>query len=141
MERKPPAIFDWRGEGLLGAALVSSPLGLLAQDAARPKVAPVFAAADPAWKRTGSAAIAVLAGNIRNVPGYQKPLLFEGSTYQGAWLECGPHEGLVYATVAKSIPSDATKGDATKVGPLKLRVTITWRSLSCSGRTVNCRRA
>ncbi len=103
----------------VGAALVSSPLGLLAQDAARPRSLSVFAAADPAWKRTGSAAIAVLAGNIRNVPGYQKPLLFEGSTYQGAWLECGPHEGLVYATVAKSIPSDATKGDATKVGPLE----------------------
>ena len=51
----------------------------------------------------------MLAGNIRKVPGYSKPLLFEGSTYPGIWLECGPHEGLVYATLAKSIPTDAAK--------------------------------
>ena len=95
-----------------GAALASCPFAALAQDAAKPGKAaeiPVFAANDPAWKRTWDAAIAVLAGNIRNVPGYSKPLLFEGSTYQGIWLECGPHEGLVYAALAKSIPTDTAR--------------------------------
>jgi hypothetical protein len=51
----------------------------------------------------------VLAGNIRGVPGYSRPVLFEGSTYQGIWLECGPHEGLVYATLAKNVPSGLAK--------------------------------
>ena len=65
------------------------------------------------WQRTWDAAIAVLGGNLRKAPGYDKPLLFEGSTYQGIWLECGPHEGLVYASLAdailtKAIPSQPT---------------------------------
>jgi hypothetical protein len=94
------------------AAFASRPLRILAQDAAKPskdEASSVFAADDPAWKQTWDAAIAVLAGNIRKVPGYSKPLLFEGSTYPGIWLECGPHEGLVYATLAKFIPTDAAK--------------------------------
>ncbi len=58
-----------------------------------------------AWKSTWDAALAVLDGNLRTVPGYARPLLFEGSTYQGIWQECGPHEGLVYATLAKYVPA------------------------------------
>ena len=61
------------------------------------------------WKRAGKstwdAALAVLAGNIRTVPRYARPLLFEGSTYLGIWQECGPHEGLVYASLARHIPA------------------------------------
>ena len=68
-----------------------------------------FASNDPAWRRTWDAAVAVLAGNIRNVPGTPRLLLFEGSTYQGIWQECGPHEGLVYATLAKNIPAGQAK--------------------------------
>jgi hypothetical protein len=67
---------------------------------------PRFASEGAAWKRTWDAADAVLAGNIRSVPGYSRPVLFEGSTYQGIWLECGPHEGLIYATLAKYIPPE-----------------------------------
>jgi hypothetical protein len=96
-----------------GAALALRPLQLLAQDASAPKpasatapaaVPPRFADANPAWRRTWDAALAVLAGNLRNVPGYAKPLLLEGSTYQGIWQECGPQEGLAYATLEKFIP-------------------------------------
>jgi hypothetical protein len=70
---------------------------------------PRFASDDAAWKRTWDAAVAVLAGNIRSVPGYPRPVLFEGSTYQGIWLECGPHEGLVYASLAKYIPAEISE--------------------------------
>jgi hypothetical protein len=62
-------------------------------------------APQPEWKKTWDAAVAVLAGNIRTVRGYAKPILLEGSTYQGIWQECGPHEGLVYATLEKFIPT------------------------------------
>jgi len=92
------------------ALLALRPLRLLAQ-AAKPAPAteketpaPRFPTAAPEWRHTWDAAVAVLAGNIRNVPGYKQPILFEGSTYQGIWQECGPHEGLVYATLEKFIP-------------------------------------
>jgi hypothetical protein len=82
-----------------GVALAFRPLQLLAQNGpAR------IAAHDPAWKRLWDSAVAVLAGNIRTVPGYSQPVLLEGSTYQGIWQECGPYEGLVYATLDKLIP-------------------------------------
>lgn len=37
-----------------------------------------------------------LAANVMRLPGYDRPVLIEGGDYQGIWLECGPHEGLVY---------------------------------------------
>jgi hypothetical protein len=81
-----------------GAALALNPLGLALQ-----------LGSDPAWQRTWDAAVAVLAGNIKIVPGYPRPVLFEGSTYQGIWQECGPHEGLVYSTLARYIPAQLSK--------------------------------
>jgi hypothetical protein len=119
-----------------GAALAIGPLNMLAQDGAtqaakpyndeaNPGTAskadtPAFPSADAAWKRTWDAAIAVLAGNIRSVPGYSRPVLFEGSTYQGIWQECGPHEGLVYATLAKHIRPELARtkpGTTSGTGP------------------------
>ena len=88
-----------------GATLALRPLQLLAQDATAQAVAtPSFADANPSWRRTWDAALAVLASNLRSVPGYAQPILLEGSTYQGIWQECGPQEGLVYATLEKFIP-------------------------------------
>jgi hypothetical protein len=84
-----------------GALLAFSPLEVIAQAA---KTEPAKETRAPDWKRTWDAAVAVLAGNIRTVRGYPKPILLEGSTYQGIWQECGPHEGLVYATLEKFIP-------------------------------------
>ena len=43
----------------------------------------------------------VLTNNVRPLASYEHPLLWEGSTYQGVWQECGPHEGLVYASLSK----------------------------------------
>jgi hypothetical protein len=58
---------------------------------------------DPVRQRTWNAAVSTLAGNIHLVPGYDRPVLFEGSVYPGIWQECGPHEGLVYGTLAQYI--------------------------------------
>ena len=100
-------------EGAATAGIGLAPRALLALTQlpvtlpdARPKTpeVPAFPTSDHAWRRTGNAAIGVLAGNIRMVPGYEHPVLFEGSTYQGIWQECGPHEGLVYATLQPYIP-------------------------------------
>ena len=89
------------------ATVAIHPLGALAgqpEAAAKTQSSHSNHASKADWQRTWDAAVAVLAGNIRSAPGYDKPLLFEGSTYQGIWLECGPHEALVYASLAKLIP-------------------------------------
>jgi hypothetical protein len=60
---------------------------------------PPFPSNDPRWQHTWDAALACLAGNVRTVPRFDHPVLVEGSVYPGIWLECGPHEGLVYGTL------------------------------------------
>jgi hypothetical protein len=62
---------------------------------------------DARWKQTWDAALAVLAGNVRDVPRYDRLVLFEGAVYPGIWQECGPHEGLVYGTLAKYVKETA----------------------------------
>ena len=61
----------------------------------------------PDWQHTWDAAVRVLARNIRLLPAYEHPVLWEGSTYEGVWQECGPHEGLVYATLSPYILPEA----------------------------------
>ena len=65
---------------------------------------PPFPNKDPRWQRTWDAAITTLAGNIRTLPHYNRPVLIEGAVYPGIWQECGPHEGLVYGTLAEFLP-------------------------------------
>jgi hypothetical protein len=84
---------------MTGAAVAGSPLRAFASATPTPK----FPDTDPKWSRTWDAALVVLAGNVKLAPRYDKPLLFEGAVYPGAWLECGPLEGLVYATLAKFV--------------------------------------
>jgi hypothetical protein len=77
-------------------------------ESVRPK--PSFSPADPRIKTTWNAALTVLAMNIRPVPRYDRPVLYEGAVYPGIWQECGPHEGLVYGTLAQYIaPTEPDK--------------------------------
>jgi len=48
-------------------------------------------------------ALSGLAGNTTRLFGYEKPVLIEGGDYPGIWLECGPHEGLIYGRYAPEI--------------------------------------
>ncbi|HVU15186.1 MAG TPA: hypothetical protein VHD90_28125 [Phototrophicaceae bacterium] len=41
--------------------------------------------------------------NVRTIAPYAAPVLIEGAEYQGAWLECAPLEGLIYAPVDAQI--------------------------------------
>ena len=56
-----------------------------------------------AWAKTWDAALAVLAGNVKIMPKYDRPILQEGSVYRGPWMECGPHESLAYAELANFV--------------------------------------
>jgi len=90
---------------------VAATLPLHALDTLAP-VHPKFPNGDPKWARTWDAALAVLSGNVKRVPKYDQPVLFEGAVYPGVWLECGPMEGLVYATLAKFVAPEAGKPTA-----------------------------
>ncbi len=69
---------------------------------------PAFPAANPRWKPMWDAALTLLAGNITTLPHYDRPVLIEGSVYSGVWQECGPLEGLVYASLDWGFDPDAT---------------------------------
>lgn len=91
------------GGKALAASMAARTLPALAQRLAWSATASDSIANESVWQSTRSAALKLLAGNIRFVPGYARPLLFEGSSYEGVWQECGPHEGLVYAGLSKYI--------------------------------------
>ncbi len=58
--------------------------------------APSFRTADARWQGAYDRALQVLAGNVQVLPKWDRPVLVEGSDYHGVWMECGPHEALVY---------------------------------------------
>lgn len=46
------------------------------------------------------AALAGLHSNVQPLYRFPRPLLIEGATYIGAWLECAPLEGLAYGPIS-----------------------------------------
>jgi hypothetical protein len=102
-DRKNRREFLVEGAAAAGIGMLAPHRLLAQQTAATPSQAspvgppPPRPPINPAWDATWDAARTTLAGNVRTVPKYPHPVLFEGSTYQGTWQECGPHESLVYA--------------------------------------------
>jgi hypothetical protein len=80
---------------LAGSAAVSATQALPGF-ATAPSDAPQFKTQDSAWQLAYDQALNVLAANVQRLPRYDQPVLIEGAAYQGIWLECGPHESLVY---------------------------------------------
>ena len=72
-----------------------------AQETEKPSIG--FTTSDSACQSRYQSALGLLARNILTMPGYAKPLLIEGSSYRGVWLECGPHEGLAYSLIRPDI--------------------------------------
>ncbi|MEJ0005167.1 MAG: hypothetical protein WDM77_01930 [Steroidobacteraceae bacterium] len=69
--------------------------------------APQFTTQDAAWQSAYDGALSVLAGNVRILPRYPNPVLIEGAAYQGIWLECGPHESLLYRKFRPDVALDS----------------------------------
>lgn len=65
--------------------------------------APVYTTRNAAWQAAYDKALSILAGNVQLMPRYHLPVLIEGATYQGIWMECGPHESLVYRKVRPDV--------------------------------------
>src|ERR1700722_3119901 len=102
---------DFLKQTALAAGAAAMPLagfGAVAQGAAVDgALRSHFPTSDPAWQETWDAAHAVAAGNVRSMPRYDHPVLVEGSTYAGIWLECAPQEGQVYGTLQRYVATPA----------------------------------
>jgi hypothetical protein len=68
---------------------------------------PEFKTANKRWQAAYDGALAVLAANVQVMPRYNQPVLIEGSVYQGIWMECGPHEALVYRRFRPDVARNA----------------------------------
>ena len=62
--------------------------------------APQFTCGNPKLQQAYTAAVAGLEANLQSVFRFPRPVLLEGATYAGVWLECAPLEGLVYAPLS-----------------------------------------
>ncbi|HTA42209.1 MAG TPA: hypothetical protein VK789_07170 [Bryobacteraceae bacterium] len=78
------------------AFLRSTAAAAIAAIADAAEQAPTFRTANARWQAAYDRARAIIAANVRVLPRYSKPVLIEGANYAGIWMECGPHEALVY---------------------------------------------
>ncbi|MGA8937721.1 MAG: alpha-L-rhamnosidase [Acidobacteriaceae bacterium] len=69
-----------------------------------------FPGGDPSWRAAWIEALAVLDANITTLPKYDRPVLIEGAVYAGVWQECGPQEGLVYASLGWGSNASSANG-------------------------------
>jgi hypothetical protein len=100
-----------RSAGLAAGAMAlrgSRALGRSVDDEAQASKAKADAAIsfgtnDLAYQNLYNKALSTLAGNTQVLASSPEPVLIEGSVYRGIWLECAPHEGLVYAPIRLDI--------------------------------------
>ncbi len=62
-----------------------------------------FRVDNPKLQAKYDAALAVLRSNTMRVNRFLQPVLIEGGSYPGVWLECAPLEGLVYSLISQQI--------------------------------------
>ena len=92
--------------GFIIASAAAAALGGRARAAAA-EDAPVFTTGDARWQAAYDKALAVLAGNVQVLPYISRPVLIEGSVYRGIWMECGPHEALIYRKFRPDLARDS----------------------------------
>jgi hypothetical protein len=103
------------GASALAGSAVLGPLRVLARRPSLEKAASPenesestfsFWTSDPVYQAQYQAALDLLAANTLRLSRNAAPVLIEGSSYRGIWLECAPHEGLVYAAIHPSVARD-----------------------------------
>jgi len=92
-----------RRQLLVGAAAAVGIPGFSGPALATGTEAPVYTTGNAAWQAAYDKALSILAANVQIMPRYDQPILIEGSTYKGIWMECGPHEALVYRKVRPDV--------------------------------------
>ena len=91
-----------------------------ARASATPAGTLAFPGGDARWQPAWDEALAVLAANVTTLPHYDRSVLIEGAVYEGVWQECGPHEGLVYASLGWS--STARAASSSHSIPLQVAI-------------------
>jgi len=87
---------------LAGASVASGVKSVLSADNNEPSESGSkiwFTTTDLEYQATYSHALEVLNRNVMQLPGHPAPVLIEGSSYGGIWLECAPQEGQVYSVI------------------------------------------
>jgi hypothetical protein len=92
---------------LAGSAAIAAAGALSESAQAQADAAPRFSTQHAGWQRAYDQALAVLGANVQVLPRFPKPVLIEGAAYQGLWLECGPHESLVYRKFRPDVARDS----------------------------------
>ena len=85
------------------AALPRLSFGKILRESGEETSSIAFETTDAGLQRHYKKALDLLASNVQVMPGYQPPVLIEGSVYRGIWLECAPQEGLVYSPIRPEI--------------------------------------
>jgi hypothetical protein len=78
--------------------LLQAASGAVAAGAGNPT--PQFSCTNAKLQQAYGAAVTGLQRNVQSVFRFPRPVLLEGATYAGVWLECAPLEGLVYAPLS-----------------------------------------
>jgi hypothetical protein len=78
--------------------LLQTAAGVLAAGAGN--ATPEFFCSNAKLQQPYNAAVSGLKSNLQDVFRFPRPVLLEGATYAGVWLECAPLEGLVYAPLS-----------------------------------------
>ncbi len=86
-----------------GASMWPQPFGAAAWAGEGAGAGMTFSTANRRWQAAYDKALAVLAGNVQVLPRFAGPVLIEGSEYGGIWMECGPHEALVYRRLREDV--------------------------------------
>lgn len=90
--------------GLRSRFPLPSPRAASSEDRASiPEPRILFETSDAKYQQTYSNALSTLTGNVKKLAEYADPVLIEGSVYGGIWLECAPHEGLVYSLIRPDV--------------------------------------
>jgi hypothetical protein len=92
---------------LAGSAAVAASVGFTDAALAQLDAAPQFSTQHPGWQSAYDKALGVLAANVQILPRYAGSVLIEGAAYQGVWLECGPHESLLYRKFRPDVALDS----------------------------------
>jgi hypothetical protein len=92
---------------LAGSAAIAATRALGDAARAQDDTAPRFSTRHAGWQAAYDRALRVLAANVQVLPRFSKPVLIEGAAYQGLWLECGPHEALIYRKFRPDVARDS----------------------------------
>ena len=92
-----------RREFLSGSIAAAALLRHNASAEAPPDSDITFTTSDSRYQSRYQSALHTLAANTVELSGVPGPVLIEGSEYRGIWLECAPHEGLVYSLIRRDI--------------------------------------